>query len=185
MSLTRAALRRAVRVGAERLELGVDLAVDLGRSLDVREVVGRLLERSLDAVGAERAALVRVEGSETVAEDARDRLRVPDLMGYRPPSGPQTRRGGALSAREAVVGRPVPRCRGLLREGGGGSRGARPSGWERAPGAPGGKGGGAGPGGRGPAVGPPPRLGGAAGAPGAVGVERGRRGCRGTSSGPG
>jgi len=104
MSLIRAALRRAVRVGAERLELGVDLAVDLGRSLAVREVVGRLLERSLDAVGAERAALLRVEGSETVTEDARDRLGIPDVIGYRHPIAQQPLMERAIRTREPVVG---------------------------------------------------------------------------------
>lgn len=104
LSLIRAALRQAVRVGAERLELGVELAVDLGRTLDVREVVGRLLERSLDAVDAERAALLRVEGGDTVTEDSRDRLGLRDVIGYRHPIDQQPLMQKAIRTREPVIG---------------------------------------------------------------------------------
>lgn len=104
LSLIRASLRRAVRVGAERLALGVELAVDLGRTLDVREVVGRILERSLDAVNAERAALLRIEGEDTVTEDARDRLGLRDVPGYRHPIAQQPLMDRAVRTREPVAG---------------------------------------------------------------------------------
>ena len=104
LSLVRAALRRAVRVTAARLETGVELAVELGRSLDVRDVVGRLLERVLDALDTDRAVLLRVEEGETVTEDARDRLGLPDVIGYRHPVTDQPLMRQAIAGRTPVAG---------------------------------------------------------------------------------
>ncbi len=104
LSLMRAALRRAARVGAERLTLGLELASDLGRSLDTRTVLGRLLERALDAMAAERAVVLRVEGRETVVEDFRDRDGLPDLIGYRHPIDDQPLMRRAIATRAPVIG---------------------------------------------------------------------------------
>ena len=104
LSLMRAALRRAVRLTAARLETGVELAVELGRSLDVRDVVGRLLDRVLDALDTDRAVLLRVEGGETVTEDARDRLGLPDVLGFRHPIADQPLMRQAISSRAPVPG---------------------------------------------------------------------------------
>ncbi|MEP7105865.1 MAG: ATP-binding protein [Chloroflexota bacterium] len=104
LSLQRAVLLRAVRVTARRLELGIELAVDISGSLDEREVVRRLLDRLLDAVVAERAVLLRIEGADTVVEDSRDLLGVPDLIGYRHPVAQQPLMVEALAAKQPVIG---------------------------------------------------------------------------------
>jgi signal transduction histidine kinase len=104
LSLVRAALRRAARLGAERLALGVELAVDLSRTLDSREVVGRLLDRALTAVGAERAVLVRIDLGDTVVEDSRDVGGLPDILGYRAPIASQPLMQQAIASEAPVVG---------------------------------------------------------------------------------
>ena len=109
LSLQRAVLLRAVRVTARRLELGIELAVDISGSLDEREVVRRLLDRLLDAVVAERAVLLRIDGTDTVVEDSRDLLGVPDLIGYRHPVAQQALMAEALAAKKPVIGGPYIR----------------------------------------------------------------------------
>ena len=56
----------------ERLQVSLDLALDLTSSLDAREVVDRLLERALTALRAERASLVRIEGDDVEVVGAVD-----------------------------------------------------------------------------------------------------------------
>ena len=56
----------------ERLQVSLDLALDLTSSLDPDAVVDRLLGRALSAVRADRASLLRVEGDEAVAVGAVD-----------------------------------------------------------------------------------------------------------------
>lgn len=104
LALMRAALRRAVRLSAERLEMSVELAVELGRSLDVRVVVGRLLEMVLEVLDTDRAVLLRVDGEETVTEDSRDRLGLPDVVGYRHPIAGQPLMAAAISSGAPVAG---------------------------------------------------------------------------------
>ena len=104
LSLQRAALLRAVRVTARRLEVAIELAVDISASLDEREVVRRMLDRLLETVAAERAALLRIDAGETVVEDSRDVLGIPDVIGYRMPVAMQPLMAEAISSQRPVVG---------------------------------------------------------------------------------
>jgi signal transduction histidine kinase len=104
LSLQRAALLRAVRVTAHRLEVAIELAVDISASLDEREVVRRMLDRLLETVAAERAALLRIDSAETVVEDSRDVLGIPDVIGYRMPVAMQPLMAEALRTQRPVVG---------------------------------------------------------------------------------
>ncbi len=104
VSLMRAALRRAARVGEERLQMALGLALDLSRSLDVAEVVGPLLDRALAAAGAQRVVMLRVEGPDTVTEDYRDVDGYPDVIGYRHPIQLQPLMERALSTGAPVTG---------------------------------------------------------------------------------
>jgi len=65
----------------ERLQVSLDLALDLTSSLDPRQVVDRLLERALTALRADRASLVRLEGDQVEVVGA------VDLGGPAPPRG--------------------------------------------------------------------------------------------------
>jgi len=56
----------------ERLQVSLDLALDLTSSLDPRQVVDRLLERALTALRADRASLVRLEGDQVEVVGAVD-----------------------------------------------------------------------------------------------------------------
>ena len=56
----------------ERLQVSLDLALDLTSSLDSRQVVDRLLQRALSALRADRASLVRLEGNEVEIAGAVD-----------------------------------------------------------------------------------------------------------------
>jgi len=104
LSLQRAALLRAVREAARRLEVAILLAADISASLDGREVARRLLDRLLETVAAERAALLRIEGGETVVEDSRDVLGLPDVPGYRLAVAMQPLMSEALVTQRPVVG---------------------------------------------------------------------------------
>jgi len=73
LGLHRAELLEEAEAAARRLQTGVDIAIDLGASLDSRTVIERLLERALEAVEADRVGLVRVEGDSTVIEGSLDR----------------------------------------------------------------------------------------------------------------
>ena len=56
----------------ERLQVSLDLALDLTSSLDAGQVVDRLLERALTALRADRATLVRIEKDEVEIAGALD-----------------------------------------------------------------------------------------------------------------
>ena len=85
LSLQRAELSRSITETTHRLEVGVDLAVDLAASLDPRDVVRRLLDRTVSATGAERVTLLRVEGEEYVVDDGIDQGHLPAPVGARFP----------------------------------------------------------------------------------------------------
>ncbi len=68
LAMHRAELVRNARDSARRLQLTLDLAMALASSLSPREVVQLLLNRTLDAVAADRATLSRIEDDEIVIE---------------------------------------------------------------------------------------------------------------------
>ena len=104
LSLQRAALLHAVRQTARRLEVAIQLAADISATLDERRVVHRMLDRLLETVAAERAALLRIDGEETVVEDSRDVLNLPDVIGFRQPVALQPLMSEALAGQRPVVG---------------------------------------------------------------------------------
>jgi signal transduction histidine kinase len=53
---------------ARRLRVGLDVAQDLATQLEPAGVVGRLLQRAVEAVDADRATLMALEGDEVVVE---------------------------------------------------------------------------------------------------------------------
>ena len=73
LSLHRAELLEAAQAAAGRLQMGVDIAIDLGASLDSRTVIDRLLDKAMDAAASDRVGLVRIDGDSTVIEGSRDR----------------------------------------------------------------------------------------------------------------
>jgi signal transduction histidine kinase len=105
-SLYQVELRAAAAADGARLETGASLAVELGRSLDPVPVVRRLLERAAGACNADRAALVRVEGPDTIVEDAHDVDGRPEAPGYRHPIIQQPLMAAAIRSGQAVLGGP-------------------------------------------------------------------------------
>jgi signal transduction histidine kinase len=105
VSLQRATIRTAAERSTERLQLAVDLALDLAGSLDPAEVVARLVRRAAVASGADRAVLLRVEGGvdgTVVVEDYYDVADVPSVSGSRQPV-----RAHEPTLRAIEAGRPV------------------------------------------------------------------------------
>jgi len=72
---------------AQRLLTGVEMVADLAASLNPREVMGRLLTRVVEAVGADQGTLLRVEEGRLVVQDSFDLEKAPSLT-----------RGGEFSA---------------------------------------------------------------------------------------
>ncbi len=72
LSLVRTEQRSDAEQNTSRLALGVDLALDLGAAPTPPEVTQRLLARAIDAAGADRATLFRVEGGWVELEATRD-----------------------------------------------------------------------------------------------------------------
>ena len=68
LALHRAELLRDARDSARRLQLTLDLAMAFASSLSAREVVQLLLNRTLDAVEADRATLSSIEADELIIE---------------------------------------------------------------------------------------------------------------------
>src|SRR5439155_4009288 len=102
--LHQAELRLAAAEDSARLQVGVELALDLGASLDPVPVVRRLLERAAAACTAERAALLRVEGEDTIVEDSFDTEGHPEALGYRHPIAAQPLMAKAVGSGQPVVG---------------------------------------------------------------------------------
>jgi signal transduction histidine kinase len=100
LSLQRAEVRATTERAMARLQLAVDVALDLARSLDVGEVVRRL------ATGADRCALLRIEGGEEgemVTEAAYDVSSYEAGVGGRSPIATQALVRDAIAKREAVL----------------------------------------------------------------------------------
>jgi signal transduction histidine kinase len=107
MSLQRAEVRATTERTMARLQLAVDVALDLARSLDVGEVVRRLVRRAAVATGADRCALLRLEGGgeegEMVTVDAYDVSGYEGGIGYRQPIAAQELVLQAVKTRKPVL----------------------------------------------------------------------------------
>lgn len=108
LSLQQAELRATTERTMSRLQLAVDVALDLARSLDVGEIVRRLVRRAAVATNADRCALLRLEGGEegdavtVAAYDASGYSGV----GHRLSIGTQRLLREAVTRRAPVVGGP-------------------------------------------------------------------------------
>src|SRR5262249_26761144 len=92
-----------------RVQLAVDVARALARSLDVIEVVRRLVRRAAVATGADRCALLRLEGGEDgemVTIDAYDVSNYEGGIGYRQPVASQALVQEAVATRRPVLAGP-------------------------------------------------------------------------------
>ena len=107
LSLQRAEVRATTERAMARLQLAVDVALDLARSLDVGEVVRRLVRRAAVATGADRCALLRIEGGqdgEMVTEAAHDASGYDGGVGNRAPIAEQQLVQDAVARREPILG---------------------------------------------------------------------------------
>ena len=110
LSLQQAELRAATERAMGRLQLAVDVSLDLARSLDVREVVRRLVRRAAVATRAERCTLLLLEGGEEgefVTVDAFDAMGYDPGVGYRLPIDSQSMLSEAVSSRAPVLAGPL------------------------------------------------------------------------------
>jgi len=109
LSLQQAELRAATGRAMARLQLAVDVSLDLARSLDVSEVVRRLVRRVAVAAGADRCALLRLEGGqegELVTIDAYDAMGHDRGIGYRLSIDSQPMLRQAVMGRAPVLAGP-------------------------------------------------------------------------------
>jgi signal transduction histidine kinase len=104
LSIQRAEFRLAADRSMERLQLAIDVALDLAQSLDVRDVVRRLVRRSALGSRADRCVLLRIDGADTVVEDAFDVAGHGDLAGYRQAVSAQELMAKAMYTRAPVLG---------------------------------------------------------------------------------
>jgi signal transduction histidine kinase len=107
LSLQRAELRATTERTMARLQLAVDVALDLARSLDVGEVVKRLVRRAAVATGADRCALLRLDGGEDGEIETVATFDVSHLersTGLRQPVSSQPLVQEAVARREPVLG---------------------------------------------------------------------------------
>jgi PAS domain S-box-containing protein len=104
LSIQRAEFRVAADRSMERLQLAIDVALDLAQSLDVRDVVRRLVRRATLGSRADRCVLLRIEGGDTVVEDAYDSAGHGDLAGYRQAVSAQELMAKAIYTRSPVLG---------------------------------------------------------------------------------
>jgi signal transduction histidine kinase len=72
LSIQRSELVRTAAEASARLKTGVDVAVELAVTLDPGEVMGRLVRHAAASVNAQRVALLLIEGSEAVVDEAYD-----------------------------------------------------------------------------------------------------------------
>jgi len=106
LSLQRAEVRATTERAMARLQLAVDVALDLARSLDVGEVVRRLVRRAAVATGADRCTLLRLEGGidgDMETADAHDTSGYDGGIGYRQPIATQDLVREAITTRRAVL----------------------------------------------------------------------------------
>jgi signal transduction histidine kinase len=103
-----------------RLQIAVDVALDLARSLDVREVVRRLVRRAAEATRAERCSLLRIEGGvngDAITVDAYDASGRESALGYRRPvAGQWFLREAVASARPTLHGGAPPQVLAAMPE---------------------------------------------------------------------
>jgi len=104
LSIQRAEFRAAADRSMERLQLAIDVALDLAQSLDVQDVVRRLVRRATVGSRADRCVLLRIDGAETVVEDAYDVDGLEDVVGFRQPVGAQQLMSRAVFTRAPVLG---------------------------------------------------------------------------------
>ena len=83
LTLHRAELLDSATRSNDRLKTGLELTLELASALDYREVIRRLLRRAVESIGADRASLALVEGSEMIVEDGYDRDGRPLPIGDR------------------------------------------------------------------------------------------------------
>ncbi|HEY8677175.1 MAG TPA: ATP-binding protein [Candidatus Dormibacteraeota bacterium] len=103
----RASENRA-RSTARRLQLGVDVASDLGSSLDPKEVIRRLISHAANAAAADRASLCQVVGNEILVEDSYEASGREDMTpGRRWPIDSQPVLEQAIRTKRAVQGSAV------------------------------------------------------------------------------
>jgi len=110
LSLQQAELRAATERAMARLQFAVDVSLDLARSLDVGEVVRRLVRRVALAAGADRCALLRLEGGregEVVTIDAYDAMGYDRGVGYRLSIDSQPMVRQAVMRRAPVLAGPL------------------------------------------------------------------------------
>jgi len=104
VALHRAELLDTARETAARQREAIDAAADLSGSLDPKEVIRRVLARSVGAARADRGVLLRLEDQETVVEDYHDAGGFVDVPGYRAPIASQPLMHAAISSRRPVFG---------------------------------------------------------------------------------
>ena len=104
LSIQRAEFRAAADRSMERLQLAIDVALDLAQSLDVQDVVRRLVRRATVGSRADRCVLLRIDGAETVVEDAYDVDGFEDVAGYRQAVAAQELMSRAVFTRAPVLG---------------------------------------------------------------------------------
>jgi PAS domain S-box-containing protein len=110
LSLQQAELRATTQRAMARLQLAVDVSLDLARSLDVREVVRRLVRRAAVATRADRCDLLLLEGDEEgdfITVDSYDAMRYDRSVGYRLPIDSQSMLREAVSSRAPVLAGPL------------------------------------------------------------------------------
>jgi signal transduction histidine kinase len=95
----------------ERLQLGLDFAMEAGSSLDAQGVIDGVMERGRDAVDADRISLIRFEGDsvEIVSSQGTD-THIPSLGGRRWPLASLYRQPlieRAIETKEPVIGGPL------------------------------------------------------------------------------
>jgi len=105
MSLVRLEQRSEAERSARRWALGVDIALDLGAAQETEDLNHRILARALDALDADRATLLRLDGGDLVVEATQDVDGRPGMPGFRTPISTQPVLFEALETRCMVRGR--------------------------------------------------------------------------------
>lgn len=118
LTLHRAELLDFANRSNERLKTGLELTLELAAALDYREVIRRLLRRAVESIGADRASLALVEGSEIIVEDGYDRDGRPIPVGgrYTIPIGSPTDRAVRTGRPKVGEGFDPSRLDALSRE---------------------------------------------------------------------
>ena len=105
MNLVRLEQRSEAERSARRWALGVEIALDLGAAQETEDLNHRILARALDALDADRATLLRLDGGDLVVEATQDVDGRPGMPGFRTPISTQPVLFEALETRRMVGGR--------------------------------------------------------------------------------